>query len=155
MLCDESMFSSLRLIYGISTSPFLAGVKVPARGPDDGRLVVKYGVLDPLLLSVTYTGQDMDPLRPRQRWNPSSRSASQGTHFRRKKRRAFLHHRFLVFLILLWDSSLEMGFWSLKWRASMDLDAVSLLCFRASSSTYSKQQRQQYVQSAQKDVQSF
>lgn len=51
-LCCCSMLSSLRLRYGMSISPLLTGDNVPARGPDDGRLAVRYGVLDPLLLSV-------------------------------------------------------------------------------------------------------
>lgn len=53
ILCGCSMLSSRKLRYGIATSPFLAGVNVPAIGPDEGLLVVvRYGVLDPLRLSV-------------------------------------------------------------------------------------------------------
>lgn len=50
----------------MSNSSFLAGVNVPARGPEDGRLVVvRYGVVEPLLLSVMYTGPDIEALNAR------------------------------------------------------------------------------------------
>ena len=145
--CCCSMFSSLRLKYGMSTSPFVAGVKVPARGPEEGRLrlLVRYGVEDPLVLSVMYTGPEIEALKARAlAWWTSSRSWSwpwwlwwwwlMWVHFHLKKRKALLHQRFFLTLWVFFKSSLEMGFWSLKWMESMDL-VVSRLCFLASSKT--------------------
>ena len=65
--CCCSILSSLRLKYGMSTSPFVAGVKVPARGPEEGllRLFLRSGVVDPLVLSVMYTGPDIEALKAR------------------------------------------------------------------------------------------
>lgn len=125
----------------MSNSSLLGGVNVPARGPEEGRLVERYGVVDPLRLSVKYTGPDMEALKARAlaRWTSSWSSPPWPwwwTHFHLKKRRALLHQRF--FFLALWvffDSSLEMGFWSLKWMESMDL-AVSRFCFLASSNTF-------------------